>query len=687
LLRLEIQAPGENDSSWGDKASTIFEMIEDGIAGRASITHDNAASYSLTTANSATDEARNMMLNIAGTLTVARNTVVPTSSKLYFAKNATVGGFATTLKTSAGTGISIPNGKSTVLICDGTNVVEAIDYLSSLTVGGALAVDGATTLNGNVTIGNATGDALTFHPSAWTLTNAVTITGTWTNLGTVTTADINGGTIDGAVIGGASAAAGTFTALSATGNVTLGDAVGDTLTIAPNAVTWSNNPTHSGNHTWSGVHLGSAGSASAPTYSFSGNTNYGWYLESSVLKAAVGGGDDFGVSGSGPRIPSSNSLAWSSTTSSSGSADVFLERHAANTLALRNGVNAQGFLLYNTFTDISNYERLEFSWVTNRLTLSATAAGTGTARGLDIGGAGMSFYPNGTASNTGRWNMTTTALTPSNNNTTDVGASSTTARTGYFGTSVVSPTVSPGTNDAGALGSATVSWSDLFLASGALIGFANGDAVLTHSTGILTVSTGDLRVTTAGTNAASAVTVGGTQTLTSKTLTAPVLGAATATSINGLTITSSTGTFTLTNSKTLSVSNTLTLAGTDSTTITFPASSAAMAALNIEDQALTGGVIVTSKSLGTISSGTVTPDPGDRPLQHYTNGGAHTLAPSANVGSILVDITNDASAGAITTSGFTKVAGDAFTTTNAHKFRCHISIGSGGSLLSVQAMQ
>jgi hypothetical protein len=40
--------------------------------------------------------------------------------------------------------------------------------------------------------------------------------------------------------------------LTAKGNVTLGDASGDTLTIAPNAVTWSNNPTHTGAHTFSG---------------------------------------------------------------------------------------------------------------------------------------------------------------------------------------------------------------------------------------------------------------------------------------------------------------------------------------------------------------------------------------------------------------------------------------------------
>lgn len=81
----------------------------------------------------------------------------------------------------------------------------------------------------------------------------------------------------------------------------------------------------------------------------------------------------------------------------------------------------------------------------------------------------------------------------------------------------------PTASDGAALGTTGLQWSDLFLASGGVLNWANGDAVLTHSAGILTVSTGDLRVTTAGTNSASAVTVGGTQTLTAKTLTTPVL--------------------------------------------------------------------------------------------------------------------------------------------------------------------
>jgi len=127
----------------------------------------------------------------------------------------------------------------------------------------------------------------------------------------------------------------------------------------------------------------------------------------------------------------------------------------------------------------------------------------------------------------------------------------------------------PATDDGAALGNSTHGFSDLFLASGGTININNGNWLATHTSGILTVGTGDLRVTTAGTNTASVATVGGTQTLTNKTLTTPVLGAATATSLNGLTITTSTGTLTVANGKTVTQSNTLTYSGTDGSSVAF----------------------------------------------------------------------------------------------------------------------
>jgi microcystin-dependent protein len=91
--------------------------------------------------------------------------------------------------------------------------------------------------------------------------------------------------------------------------------------------------------------------------------------------------------------------------------------------------------------------------------------------------------------------------------------------------------VVPAASDGSALGTTTLMWSDLFGASGFVLNLDNSNWVATHTSGILTVGTGDLRVTTAGTNSASVVTVGGSQTLASKTLTTPVIGAATGTSL------------------------------------------------------------------------------------------------------------------------------------------------------------
>lgn len=105
--------------------------------------------------------------------------------------------------------------------------------------------------------------------------------------------------------------------------------------------------------------------------------------------------------------------------------------------------------------------------------------------------------------------------------------------------------------------------------------------------------------------------------------------------------------------------------------------------------ALTAGFTSDSYSGGTVSSGTYTPAPatGQENFQHYTNGGAHTLAPPASVCAVVVEILNNGSAGAITTSGFTKVSGDSFTTTNGHKFLAHITKSNSYSHLHVTALQ
>ena len=87
-------------------------------------------------------------------------------------------------------------------------------------------------------------------------------------------------------------------------------------------------------------------------------------------------------------LSSSSPINWYGAAPISGSADLVLRRDAANTLAQRNGVNAQTFRAYNTYTDASNYERGVFDWTTtaNTLTIGAQNAGTGATRQVVIAG-------------------------------------------------------------------------------------------------------------------------------------------------------------------------------------------------------------------------------------------------------------------------------------------------------------
>lgn len=84
------------------------------------------------------------------------------------------------------------------------------------------------------------------------------------------------------------------------------------------------------------------------------------------------------------QIKSTFAYAWNSADANTSSVDLFLYRDAANTLAQRNGVNAQAFRLYNTYTDASNYERGKFAWSSNVLQIGTEKLGTGVARALEI---------------------------------------------------------------------------------------------------------------------------------------------------------------------------------------------------------------------------------------------------------------------------------------------------------------
>jgi hypothetical protein len=126
-LRLELQASGENDASWGDKTNTNFSaVLEPAIAGAAFVQMTDA-DYILSVGFGASDEARCAAVIVSGNNTAARNVVCPAATKLYVVRNLTSGGFPIVFKTASGTGVTVDNGETVSVLCDGSKVVSAHD--------------------------------------------------------------------------------------------------------------------------------------------------------------------------------------------------------------------------------------------------------------------------------------------------------------------------------------------------------------------------------------------------------------------------------------------------------------------------------------------------------------------------------------------------------------------------------
>jgi hypothetical protein len=105
------------------------------------------------------------------------------------------------------------------------------------------------------------------------------------------------------------------------------------------------------------------------------------------------------------------------------------------------------------------------------------------------------------------------------------------------------------------------------------------------------------------------------------------------------------------------------------------------------DDTLTAGFAATADADGTKSSGTYTPTTAGGNFKTATNGGAHTLAPQSEVSTIIIQYTNNASAGAVTTSGWDAVTGDSFTTTDGDDFMCYLTVVGTFQHLHVAALQ
>ena len=162
-LKIELIATGEQSGTWGTTTNTNLgdAALGEAITGSADVNYATAADVTVTLTDvNTTQSARNLRLNITESSTgigYVGNLILGSGcqiEKFYLINNTGTG--AKTVKNTSGTGISVPAGKATLVYNNGTNVVDAATYFSSLTLGSALPVasggTGVTSSTGTVAV-------------------------------------------------------------------------------------------------------------------------------------------------------------------------------------------------------------------------------------------------------------------------------------------------------------------------------------------------------------------------------------------------------------------------------------------------------------------------------------------------------------------------------------------------------
>ncbi len=176
-LAIELIGTGDQAGTWGLTTNTnLGTLIEQAISGYVTQAVSTGTDTTITIPNGATGVARNMFIELTGTGGTNTNLIVPSNRKLYFIYNNASG--AVTVKVSGQTGVSVEAGAKVILVSNGTDIVQATSYISSISGSSATI----TTLSGT-TLTYTSGTITTLGSTSANITTLSTTSGTVTTLG------------------------------------------------------------------------------------------------------------------------------------------------------------------------------------------------------------------------------------------------------------------------------------------------------------------------------------------------------------------------------------------------------------------------------------------------------------------------------------------------------------------------
>jgi hypothetical protein len=167
-LKIELIGTGDQAGTWGNTTNTnLGTALEEAITGSANVTFASSnAAIALADTNAA-QTARNLRLNLVGTISNVQTLFIPAIEKQYLVTNGLSNSVIISNGSNAsptGTTVTIPTGRSVVIFNDATNIAETTNYVSNLSLGTALSpANGGTGLVSPGTSGNV----LTSNGTVW----------------------------------------------------------------------------------------------------------------------------------------------------------------------------------------------------------------------------------------------------------------------------------------------------------------------------------------------------------------------------------------------------------------------------------------------------------------------------------------------------------------------------------------
>jgi hypothetical protein len=150
-LKIQLMETGENSGTWGEITNVNLGVaLEEAVVGSAEILFSGSDVVLTLSNTNTTQPARHLRLKLTGSSGGARTLTVPAIEKNYLISNTLAD--QVEVRNASGTGVIVPAGRAMYVYNDGTNVVEASNHMSSLTLTTALQPSsggtGATTLAG-----------------------------------------------------------------------------------------------------------------------------------------------------------------------------------------------------------------------------------------------------------------------------------------------------------------------------------------------------------------------------------------------------------------------------------------------------------------------------------------------------------------------------------------------------------